>query len=260
VSHFHGRRAFVWLPPAYFAAHHPDLPVVMILAGVPGDPSNMIRAGHADRIAARYAREHRGLAPMLVFPDENGAFTNDTECVDGPRGDAETYLVVDVRRAIERRFDPARGARRWAIVGFSEGGTCALTLTLAHPHLFGTFVDIAGDLRPNAATGRDAVQRTIGRLYGGRAEEWSEHDPIRLLHDDAAPHVSGWIVSGLGDRHAFDAGRALVAAAQHSDVDVQLVSVPGTHSFATVVRALQLELPRLADRLLAGGGSLAAIS
>ena len=260
VSHFHGRRAFVWLPPAYFAMRRPDLPFVMVLAGVPGDPSNMLRAGHADRIAAAYARVHGGVAPILVFPDQNGAFTKDTECVDGPRGDAETYLTVDVRRAIERRLEPALAGRRWAIVGFSEGGTCALTLTLAHPHLFGTFVDIAGDLRPNAASGPGADQRTIGRLYGGRAGEWIEHDPLTLLHERAARGVSGWIVSGLGDRRASDAGRTLVAAARRAGVDVRLVSVPGGHSFTTVVRALQLELPQVADRLLASDGSNASVS
>jgi len=255
VSHFHGRRAFVWLPPAYFAPRRPDLPVVMMLAGVPGDPSNMIRAGHADRIAAAYARTHGGLAPILVFPDDNGAFTNDTECVDGPRGRAETYLTIDVRRAIEHRFDVARAAQRWAVVGFSEGGTCAVTLALAHPHLFGTFVDISGDLRPNAASGRDEVRRTIRRLYGGDASEWVEHDPMTLLHDPSASHVGGWIVSGLADRRASDAAAALQLAARRAGVDVQLDSVPGRHSFATVVRALQLELPRVADRLLRASAS-----
>jgi S-formylglutathione hydrolase FrmB len=256
VSHFRARGAFVWLPPAYFAPTHPELPVVLLLAGVPGDPSNMLRAGRAGRFAASYAHHHGGLAPILVFPDQNGAFTRDTECVDGPRGNAETYLTVDVPRDIAHRFGATTDPARWAIVGFSEGGTCALTLALAHPDRFGSFVDIAGDLGPNAASGPDAVRRTIERLYGGDAAEWSAHDPSTLLRSDAARRVSGRIVAGLADHRAAEAGRALVEVAQRSCVALRLESVPGAHSYAVVVRALQLELPRLADQLL-GASSVA---
>lgn len=251
VSHFAARRAFVWLPPVYFSPNRPALPVVMMLAGVPGDPSNMLRAGHAGTFAADYARAHGGLAPILVFPDQNGAFTNDTECVDGPRGNAETYLTVDVPRAVEHRFHTATDPARWAIVGFSEGGTCALTLALAHPDEFRVFVDIAGDVRPNAASGPDAPRRTIGRLYGGDATEWSAHDPITLLRSRSARHVSGRIVAGRDDHRASEAARVLVDAARRAHVRVTFEQLPGTHSFGVVVRTLRVELPRVADQLLA---------
>jgi len=237
----------VWLPPAYFSSDRPELPVVMILAGVPGDPSNMIRAGGADQVAADYARGHNGLAPILVFPDDNGGFTTDTECVDGPRGNAETYLTVDVPRAIEGRFGAMSDARHWAVIGYSEGGTCALTLALAHPDRFSSFVDIAGDLRPTAARTR---QRSVERLYRGDAAQWSAHDPLTLLRSPSLRQASGRIVAGRDDLRATAAGRAIVDAARLNGVDLMLVSVPGTHSFAVVVRALQLEFPRIANRLL----------
>ncbi len=45
------------------------------------------------------------------------------------------------------------------------GGTCAVDLTVMHPELFSTFVDIAGDMGPNAGT----KEQTIARIYGGDA-------------------------------------------------------------------------------------------
>ena len=53
----------------------------------------------------------------------------------------------------------------WGVLGWSMGGTCAVDLTVMHPELFSTFVDIAGDMGPNAGT----KEQTIARIYGGDA-------------------------------------------------------------------------------------------
>ena len=57
----------------------------------------------------------------------HGSFLSDTECVDGPRGNAETYLTVDVPRFAAARLGAERRPATWGIAGFSEGGTCAVT-------------------------------------------------------------------------------------------------------------------------------------
>src|SRR5581483_10202685 len=77
----------VYLPPAFFAGRH-HLPVVVMLAGVPNSPAAWPHAGFATATADGFAATHRGLAPILVFVDENGSITADSECVDGPRGRA----------------------------------------------------------------------------------------------------------------------------------------------------------------------------
>ncbi len=122
-SAFSARVGYVWLPPSYARAPRGTLPAVMVMAGVPGEPADMVRAGGATEAADRYAAVHGGLAPILVFPDHNGSTFNDTECVDGPRGNAESYLAHDVVADVAARF----GARsdHWGVIGYSEGGTCA---------------------------------------------------------------------------------------------------------------------------------------
>ena len=108
VSHFAARAGEVYLPPMWFTDPHPRLPVVELLHGSPGSPADWTRGGTADLTADAFAATHLGYAPILVMPDVNGAWRRDTECVNGPQGNAETYLTTDVRDAVVRAFDAAR--------------------------------------------------------------------------------------------------------------------------------------------------------
>ena len=71
---FTPRPAFVWVPPAWFARNHPQLPVIELLHGTPGDPSNWTKSGDADATALAFAQQHHGMAPILVMPDINGSW------------------------------------------------------------------------------------------------------------------------------------------------------------------------------------------
>lgn len=249
VSRFKPRQAMVWLPPAFFESPRPELPVVIMLAGVPGDPTNLLRAAHVGRIANDYAKSHGGRAPILVFPDQNGGFLRDTECVDGRRGEAETYLTVDVPAFVSRTYgvDPAR--RDWAIVGYSEGGTCATTLALRHPERFVAFVDISGDLYPNAASGPNKRQRTIDRLYGGSAQQFEANDPMALLARPLTPPPTATFAAGTADEPAVGAARQLAGATRDAGLVTSVRFYPGGHNFALVRRALVDLFPKLADEL-----------
>lgn len=43
-----------------------------------------------------FAGAHDGNAPVLVFVDPSGEFGNDTECVNGSRGNVADYLTKDL--------------------------------------------------------------------------------------------------------------------------------------------------------------------
>ena len=250
VSGFHPRRALVWLPPIWFADRPPDLPAVIVLGGVPGDPANMIRAGGSVAAADHYAQQHGGMAPILVFADENGSFLNDTECVDGPRGNSETYLVDDVRQGIEQRFGASTSGGRWGIVGYSEGGTCAIDVALRHPTAFAGFLDIAGELRPSAASGPHEQALTVRRLYGGDAAQLRQHDPFVLLRRRTTHALEALFAAGFKDHNGVHHCEALAAAARRAGLVTDLDLVGGGHDFGMVTRSLDVLLPRLADRLL----------
>ena len=178
ASGFEHRDELVILPPAWYASTPPPpLPVVMMIGGEFGQPADWLYAGNAQQTINDFAAGHDGNAPVLVFPDYSGTFSNDTECVNGTRGNAADHLTKDVVPYLIANFGVSANAADWGVVGWSSGGTCALTLAVTHPELFGAFVDIDGQLGPNAGT----KQQTIARLFGGDAAAWAAFDPRTVI-------------------------------------------------------------------------------
>lgn len=245
ASGFSHRPGFAYLPPAWFANPRPVLPAVLMVGGSPGMPSDWIRAGLADQTADRFAASHGGLAPVLVVADANGSGLADTECVDGPRGRAETYLTVDVRGWAIATLGVSPDPGRWAVAGLSEGGTCALTLALRHPDLFHTFADFSGDLAPTAG----GEGQTVRDLFGGSDTARRDHQPLALLTGRCYQGLAGWFEVGSDDHGPLAAARTLVPAAEAAGVDTQLTVRSGQHNYAFWSAAFDHALPWLAGRL-----------
>jgi hypothetical protein len=115
MSQFTHRGELVYLPPAYFR-HQPaaDTPDRMMIGGEFNTPADWLRAGDAvttiDAAAA-----HGGNAPVFVFVDAGGTFNNDTECVNGPRGNRrppDQGRGAVPHRQLRRQPEGATGASR----------------------------------------------------------------------------------------------------------------------------------------------------
>lgn len=131
------------------------------------------------------------------------------------------------------------------------GGTCALDLTTMHPEKFSTFVDIAGDLGPNAGT----RAQTIARLFGGSLEVWAAFDPATVITKQGRySGVSGWFAVN-GSAETSDAGgqlaaaRSLCALGRRNGIDCAVVTEPGRHDWPFAGQAFATALPWLAGRL-----------
>lgn len=248
VSGFAARPAQVYLPPAWFAAPRPALPVIELLHGTPGTPEDWTRAGQADLLADRWATAHHGVAPILVMPDVNGSFTADTECADGPRGRAETYLTVDVPRFVETVFGSRRDRNGWAIAGASEGGFCSLDLALRHPDRYAAFGDFAGLDHPTAHGG-------ALRLFNKPSlRALAAHTPTWLLrHRPPRPPVAAWFEVGAADGTTTKAVVRVAHATARAGLPVTLRLLPRAHHTWRVFRtAFADALPWFATRLGAG--------
>jgi S-formylglutathione hydrolase FrmB len=241
-SHFAARPAWVWVPPAYVSGRVTSLPVVMLLGGTPGRTNDWLRSAYADRTAEAFAEHHDGLAPMLVMPDENGSLTGDTECVDGPPGNAETYLTEDVPAFMHSQFGAA--VDDWAVAGFSEGGTCAAMLQLRHPGLFAAFGDFSGLTSPTLGESVDA-RATARSLFRGSMSAYLAHDPLTLLRQQHL-HGAAYFEVGSDDSPALRAQRALVALARKSGLAVCSREIGGGgHTYALWQQAFADSLPVL---------------
>jgi S-formylglutathione hydrolase FrmB len=249
VSGFAAREAFAWLPPTWLASADVHLPVIEMLAGTPGSPSDWVRAGFADRTAREFANAHKGVAPILIMPDDNGTADGDTECVNSPRGKAETYLTEDVPAFVRATFGAQRSADSFAVVGLSEGGTCAAMLALRRPQLYRAFGDYSGLTSPTVG---DQVDRddTTRQLFGGSSAAYDAHDPLFLLQAGDYPDLHGWFEVGTADIAPRDAQRRLVPLARAAGIETCAAEISGGgHDFDVWSQAFADSLPWLSFQL-----------
>jgi S-formylglutathione hydrolase FrmB len=274
ASHFKHRGELVYLPPAWFASNPPpQLPTVMMIGGEFNTPADWLRAGNAVKTIDDLAAANGGNAPVFVFVDSGGAFNNDTECVNGPRGNAADHLTKDVVPDMISRFGVSAKPSHWGIVGWSMGGTCAVDLAVMHPELFSSFVDIAGDLGPDAGT----KAQTIARLFGGNAKAWAAFDPTTVINRHGRyTGVSGWFAIssdripsrhrsipaadtgavGLGGQDAIPypndqtvAAESLCKLGRTKGIDCAVFAQPGRHDWPFASRAFATALPWLAGQI-----------
>jgi S-formylglutathione hydrolase FrmB len=272
ASHFKHRGELVYLPPAWFASTPPPrLPTVMMIGGEFNTPADWLRAGNAVATIDQFAAAHGGNAPVFVFADSGGAFNNDTECVNGSRGNAADHLTKDVLPFMVSTFGVSPDRSNWGVVGFSMGGTCAVDLTVMHPELFSAFVDIAGDLGPNTGT----KAQTIARLFGGNATAWAAFDPTTVIKRHG-PYtgVSGWfgvntdgvpaprrsvavadtgtlagrLLMGHANEQAL-AAQSLCTLGRANGIDCAVIAQPGKHDWPFAGGMFMAALPWLAGQL-----------
>jgi enterochelin esterase-like enzyme len=247
ISKFDTGQAYVYVPPIWFKSPEPQLPVIEMIAGVPGEASDWTRAGYADTTATAFAKQHGGIAPILVMPDNNGNKTQDSECSNSVFGNAETYLTKDVPNFMEANFDAAVGKHSLAVAGLSAGGTCASILALRNPEVFQTFAEYSGYATPTYQD--DDAQQTIDQLYGGSKRDYQNHSPLYLLQKNRYVGTAGWFAAGQSDTQALMAAKRLAALAKGAGVDTCITTPPGDHSFAFWAASFKTSLPWLSWRL-----------
>ncbi len=271
ASNFKHRGEVVYLPPAYFASNPPPaLPTVMMIGGQFNTAADWIRAANAVATIDDFAARHDGNAPVFVFADSGGAFNNDTECVNGVRGNAADHLTKDVVPYMVHNFGVSEDPANWGLVGWSTGGTCALNLTVKYPQLFSTFIDIDGDIAPSAGT----KAQTIERLFGGDAAAYARWDPVSVMAEHGAYEgLAGWFavstpagtrttpVSGAALPEArienvenatvtpATASRHLCRTASEYGIDCAVVPEIGKHDWPFAAKVFTAGLPWLASQL-----------
>lgn len=249
VSHFRARRAIVYLPPAALVPGAPALPVTVMMSGQgPGAaPANVIEAGRMVSRMNEIARNDRGLAPIVVIPDQLRFPVNNPMCVDGRLGNSATYLTVDVPEWIRTHLKVETSPRAWTVAGFSQGGTCAIQLGAEHPSLFGSLIDVSGQLGPVL----DSVPDTVHRGFGGSAAAYRAAQPEEVmrrhgLYGDSA----AFFAVGQDDSRYGPVMPVMSAAARRAGMTVSTFAVPGSgHDWACAGDGLEAGIAWLMPRM-----------
>ncbi|HMD91699.1 MAG TPA: alpha/beta hydrolase-fold protein [Trebonia sp.] len=250
-SGFAARPGYLYLPPAYLATPRPQLPVLVLLSGQPGDSRNWLDAGQLQAMMDGFAARHGGLAPIVVMPDDLGSEFANPMCLNSRLGNVQTYLTVDVPNWITSHLQVRPPGQGWAVGGFSAGGTCAIQLATQAPRLYRVFVDVSGQDEPTLGSRR----RTIGKAFGGDAAAFARVDPIVVLARTRFPRSAGVFVGGTNDRVYTPEQRIIYLAARHAGMNVSFMELPGGHDWRVWRGGLQQNVAWLAGQLGITGGA-----
>ncbi len=241
VSGVAARDSYVYLPPQYYDANHPDerFPVLYLLHGSPGIAVDWLRGGRVDVAMDELLRSHAIQPFIVVLPDVNGGYGRDTECQDIPGGPyVQTYLTTDVPSYVDAHFRTIATRNARVIGGLSSGGYCGLNLSLRHPDVFSGAVLHSGFLSP-------ARNRYTGNLFG--------HDPA-LLSSNSPSYYLPTIQITRPYAVYFDVGKTETASLAQSKLGAEMLQrlgVPVTlridqnarHNFASWHHDLAYSLP-----------------
>ncbi|MEP6560437.1 MAG: alpha/beta hydrolase-fold protein, partial [Nakamurella sp.] len=244
-SGFQARNAWVYLPPAYLTTPRAELPVVIMMAGQPGSPRDWLDGGKLDEVLDDYAAQHRGLSPVVLTVDNLGNSFDNPACVDSPRGNAFSYLTVDVPNWIKDNLQVVPDTKRWAVGGLSSGGTCALALVVNAPDIYRTFVDISGE---DQITVGDPA-KTVTELFGGSQEKANAVQPLIVMKTKTFPDTAGFVVAGTDDSTYLPQAKRVVAAATTAGMTIEYVELPGGHEWSVWGLGFAKALPWLAQRM-----------
>ncbi|MDO5633505.1 MAG: alpha/beta hydrolase-fold protein [Micrococcus sp.] len=253
---FSPRDAVVYLPPAYQLTPRPQLPVMVLMAGVPGSPQDWAIPGTLAATMDAFAAEHAGLAPIVVVPDPLGSTLADPLCSDGSQGRVATYLTDDVPAWAEATLQAEPDRSHWVIGGISNGATCALQTVARTPEAYGGVLVMSGELHPSLGS----EEQTIAEGFGGDRSRYEANDPLSLFAralqgegpgaGGAYGKVQGIVSAGRGDTYVgMPIPQELVDAGTAAGMGLQLRLYPGGHQWAVWSHALRDQLPWAAQRM-----------
>jgi S-formylglutathione hydrolase FrmB len=247
VSGFKARSGWLYEPAiAVKDGNTLNLPVLVLLAGLPGNPTDWLHGVQLVSTMDEFAKEHHGITPLVFVVDDIGSPINDTECVNSPRGNVETYLTTDVPKYIENNYPASDNPANWGIGGLSLGGTCAVMLALTHPNVYHYFLDMGGDLGPSIGT----KQETIQKLYGGNEAAWAADQPSILLKTKTYKNVGGYFANGREDSPDVVNGTSqLYTESKNAGLDTVYETVDGQHTFDVFDELFSNALPWLSNRI-----------
>lgn len=245
ISKFKARDGYVYIPAIYKSLAQINLPVLVLTAGWPGTPDNWPGLG-LENIMNQFAKNHNGITPLVFVADNIGSLTNDTECVNSPRGNVETYLTVDVPNFIKHNFHVDSSPSNWAIGGLSLGGMCAIMLTLRHPDVYNYFMDLGGELGPEDGP----KQHTIDTLFDYSEAAWAAHQPSLLLASHHYDNIGGFFGDGDQDTlNVEDAIAQLSAESKKAGIQSITETIVGAHTFNVWAETFKDALPWLSNRV-----------
>lgn len=220
------RDALVYLPPQYETKLYRNtrFPVVELLHGSPGQPSDWVTALNVATAADLLIRRHLMGPLILVMPRTYTGRYQD--CVNGTHAADETYLNDDVRTYIRAHFRASASVSEWGVAGYSSGGFCAMNLAFRHRDFYGAAAAMDGYFRAADGPAAGALSNNPTAI--------DANSPLSLaqrLRVGASPMPALWLSAGTANPSDQAEAQAFLSAVRVLE-QVTYVSEPGAgHNF-----------------------------
>jgi enterochelin esterase-like enzyme len=237
----------VVLPPGYRDDPKRRYPVLYLLDGSPGMPSNYIYAGDLLVSYDVLLAERQIPKMIIVLPSGARNYFGDTEWANAvsPGNDWESFVSGALVRAIDDRFAADESWRGRAIAGLSEGGYGALNIALHHPSEFGVLESWSGYMladRDDSVFGSGSGGDTLVR-HNSPAFELPH--VARLLRDH---HVFVFLYVGSHDG-LHEQSERFWSELRRCHVAGRLEVLPGAHSWGLWRSMMRTSLVEVAEHL-----------
>ena len=205
ISGFTARPSGLYLPPAALVKNPPELPLVIMMMGQPGNPDPSFQAAILDQFASR----HAGLAPIVLVADQVGNPAVDTLCLNTTRhGNSETYITQDVVNWAKLHLHILPDPAHWTVAGYSNGGECAVSFGAKYPNIWQNVLDISGEEYP----GSDQSASVLASVFRGNGSAYRATWPVNILATGSYPDTVGIFTVGSND-YGYRKQALLVSAA-----------------------------------------------
>ena len=240
-SGFGAREAEIYLPPAARVATPPKLPLIIWMMGKPGYPDPQFVA----RELETFAKEHNGLAPIVIAVDQLGNPAQDPMCLDSPRGNVESYFIKDVVPWAQSHLNVTTDPSQWVIAGYSNGGACATYFGVKYPQIWQNILAVSGEEYPGFGDGR-----ALKRVFNNNQNAWEAVKPIALMHDNTFPNTLAVFTTGALDTRYGPGLHKVADAAEKAGMDVTMIDLPGVdHTNDALIQGLKQGLVPVLERL-----------
>jgi len=143
------RGAVVYTPPGYDPKASRRYPVLVLLAGAPGDETEWTSGGgSAEVVFDNLIAGGRMMPAIVVMHASDVEPRAPTRRGDQNLQQFEKILIDELVPLIRQRYLVRTDAGSWAIAGVSLGGEFGVYAGLRHPELFGSIGSISGSLVP----------------------------------------------------------------------------------------------------------------
>jgi enterochelin esterase-like enzyme len=216
----------VVLPPGYAAHPAQRYPVLYLLAGSPGSPSNFLTVSQVGVAEAELVAAGRIKPLILVMPAGGRSFFSDQEWANGiqPGNDWETFVARDLVSTIDSRYRTVASSAWRGLAGLSAGGFGALNIGLHHPGTFRLLESWSGYTHADPIAG---IYGTGPRLLRYNSPAYTARAAAQQLRPDGT-YI--WFYSGTHDP-LTDQNRAFNAELTALRIPHHYFLWPGAHDW-----------------------------